>query len=383
MRGLPAGWYLEPARATLEASAIFGCSWQFVCHVADLPAPGTAARFDCGGRSAFVLRTRAGDLRAFRNACRHRGSRLVDGDPNTGFAFCVDARVRCPYHGWVYDDLGQLEAIPDGQRFDLLAAADRALAPLPVEQWRGLVFVAFDAARPAAEPGPALDDWPDVTTLRRLAEPRTVVVGADWKLACEHALDTAHLGVARASPRSRVFEPTGFAAAGADAVRAAGIPVDATRASWPARAYQRFAPDALASLQADFLFIWPNLLLVRGGDTLTVLQVLPGPPGACRLRTLRYGPPDVTRATRVLRYLHERVVRQALADDARLLERVQHGLASVDAAATSCVDDAQPGLRWFVERCRHALEPATIAPAPDVPRSRTRRARKPSSELPA
>jgi nitrite reductase/ring-hydroxylating ferredoxin subunit len=82
-------------------------------------APGTAARFDCAGRSAVVLRTRAGDLHGFRNACRHRGTRLVEGDPHTGLAFCVDGRFRCPYHGWTYDETGALVAI--GAESDPLA----------------------------------------------------------------------------------------------------------------------------------------------------------------------------------------------------------------------------------------------------------------------
>ena len=376
MRGLPAGWYLDPARGPLEFSAVFGRSWQFVCHVADLPAPGTAARFDCGGRSAFVLRTRALELRAFRNACSHRGSRLVDGDPGTGFAFCVDGRVRCPYHGWTYDEHGHLESIPPGQRFEGLEPGAAALAALPVAQWRGLVFVAF--AEPertlAAELDQVASDWPEVSAMRRLGEPRTLNVEADWKLACEHALDTAHLGVTRPAPKSRLFEPDGFTAAGPDALRAAGVEVDATRASWSARAFLQLRGEAGEASRARWLYLWPNLLLGATEDAVTVLQALPLRTGASRWRVLRYGRPDSSRATRVLRYLHERVVRRALQDDARLLERVQQGLVNVDAAATMPLDAAQTGLRWFVDRCRVAIErerPATVAAKPRPRRPRT------------
>ncbi|HET9694808.1 MAG TPA: aromatic ring-hydroxylating dioxygenase subunit alpha [Steroidobacteraceae bacterium] len=381
MRGLPAGWYLDPAHGPLEFAAVFARSWQFVCHSADLPAPGTAARFDCGGRSAFVLRTRALGLRAFRNACSHRGSRLVDGDPSTGFAFCIDGRVRCPYHGWTYDEHGHLESIPAGQRFDDLEPGAAALASLPVAEWRGLVFIAF--ADPQGALGTTLDeaasDWPDVSAMRRLAEPRTLVVEADWKLACEHALDTAHLGVARASPRSRLFEPGTYTAAGRDAVRAAGVAVDATRASWSARRYLEVAGNTAANAGVEWLYLWPNVLLCGSADALTVLQALPVRTGASRLRILRYGRPDSSRTTRLLRYLHERVVRRALQDDARLLERVQHGLANVDAATTLPVDASQTGLRWFLERCRLALEPATAEGKPAS--TRARRARKATAAI--
>ncbi|HET7203720.1 MAG TPA: aromatic ring-hydroxylating dioxygenase subunit alpha [Steroidobacteraceae bacterium] len=377
MRGLPAGWYLDPARGPLEFSAVFGRSWQFVCHAADLPAAGTAARFDCGGRSAFVLRTRALGLHAFRNACSHRGSRLVDGDPGTGLAFCVDGRVRCPYHGWTYDEQGRLESIPADQRFEESEPGAVALTSLPVAQWRGLVFVAFGAPERALEAAldEAATDWPDVPTMRRLAEPRTLAVEADWKLACEHALDTAHLGVTRPTPKSRLFEPGRFTVAGAEAMRAAGVPVDAARASWSARMFLRLSSPDAAPPRATWLYLWPNLLLGTTADTLTVLQALPVRTGTSRLRVLRYGRQDSSRTARLLRYLHERVVRRALLDDARLLERVQQGLANVDAATTMPIDAAQPGLRWFVERCRVVLERAS--PAPPRARTRTRRPRQP------
>jgi len=60
-----------------------------------------------------------------------------------------------------------------------------------------------------------------------------------------------------------------------------------------------------------------------------------------------------------------------LQDDARLLERAQHGLGNFEAAATFPVDLSQDGLCWFVERCRNAL-----APAPGKARPRRARPRK-------
>ena len=153
------------SRSALEFDAIFAPSWQFVCHASDLPAPGTAARFDCGGRSAVVLRTRAGALQGFRNVCRHRGSRLVDGDPHTGLAFCVDGRLRCPYHGWAYDDGGALVGVPERPAVRAVRSGGPFAAPC---RGRGVARARLRGIRAAAAPaGAAPPPRPGGPTWRR------------------------------------------------------------------------------------------------------------------------------------------------------------------------------------------------------------------------
>jgi carnitine monooxygenase subunit len=374
--GLPAGWYLDPARATLEFGQVFAGGWQFVCHVSDLPAAGTAARFDCAGRSAIVLRTGSGELRAFRNVCRHRGARLIDGDRATGLAFCVDARLRCPYHGWTYDDGGALVAIPESQ---LHAALDRSalgLYPLPVQQWRGLVFVAFGPpARPLHE---ALEQvagsWPDLGALRRLAEPASVTCGADWKLACEHLLDAQHRGVARPGLKPGVYAVPEFDRTGEDAIGGTAELATEDQGSWSTRVYRRLAGESTpAAARAEIVFLWPGTLLQLVPEGLTVQQVLPGVAGHCSLRESRYGAADASRETRLLRYLHARVRRHALAMDLRLLERTQHGLGNLEPGAAGPVADNEPALRWFIQRMRRACGDAGPGARPAAPRRVLRR----------
>ncbi len=371
MRGLPASDYLDAARAPLDYSAIFAPSWQFVCHAADLPAPGTAIRFDCGGRSAVVLRTKAGGLHGFRNVCRHRGTRLVEGDAHTGLAFCIDGRFRCPYHGWSYDEAGALAGIPDGQHFDASDAAAHALHPLHVAQWRGLVFVAFETPRLAVEQ--VLDAvaaaWPDLTSMRRVIEPRTTPCAADWKLACEHLLDTAHFDIPRPALKPRLFGPVVFERGNDEALQVtAEIASGAVGDTWSSRMYRRLLLDQQpAAARADYVYLWPNLLLQLAPDGLSIQQVLPGATGQCTFRELRYAVPDASREMRLLRYTHQRVRRQALTADVRLLARVQQGLMGLDAAETGPIAHGEVGLRWFADRCRaHVSPPAAPAKAPTV-----------------
>src|SRR5512145_1690034 len=152
MRGLAAPAYTDPAYFAAERDRILAPSWQIACHVADLPGPGTAIRFDFGGRSAVLLRARDGAIRGFLNVCRHRGSRLIDGDPVTGLAFCVDGRIRCPYHAWGYDETGALVHVPREGEYPDLERRALGLRPLPLETCAGFVFVAFaPPVRPVAD----------------------------------------------------------------------------------------------------------------------------------------------------------------------------------------------------------------------------------------
>jgi phenylpropionate dioxygenase-like ring-hydroxylating dioxygenase large terminal subunit len=378
VQGLPYSLYLEPSRTPQEAAAIFASSWQFVCHVSDLPAPGTAARFDCAGRSAIVLRTRSGELQAFRNACRHRGARLVEGDAHTGLAFCVDGRLRCPYHGWTYDDTGALVARPESQQFDAdFDPAQHALVPAHAAQWHGLVFVAFESPReslPAALHDIAAD-WPDLAPLRRLIEPRTTVCPADWKLAVEHLLDTAHAGVARPGSNWNVFASPQFTPVTAAALHARALAA-AERANdaWSARA-SRALLHRVPAAPAGFVFLWPNTLLQFAADGLTVLQVLPITAGQCTYRESRYALPDATREMQLLRYLQRRVRRQALQADARLLARVQQGMSS--GTEPGPIAASEPALHWFAARYREqmagqtGLEPGAALPRRARPKRRT------------
>jgi phenylpropionate dioxygenase-like ring-hydroxylating dioxygenase large terminal subunit len=380
--GLPAASYLDPAQATTERERIFDRSWQFVCHASDLPAPGTAIRFDCAARSSVVMRGTDGALHGFLNACRHRGSRLIDGDALTGLAFCVDSRLRCPYHGWTYDQAGALVAMPEPHRVADFDAELTALRPVHVEQWRGLVFIAVEPpALPLAE---ALEPFVPAQVgegslnLRRLGEPRNYSILADWKLASEHLLDLSHRVVARPAVKPQLFDVATFTPCGPLAVRAIGTITEVAAAtSWPVRAYAQWLPQG-APCHAEALFLWPNLLLQFAPDQLAVIQVLPGPTGSCQLREVAYGRAVASRELRLVRYAHARVRRSARAQDSRILERVQHGLASAGAAADGGpIAKNEVGLQWFVE----CLRAATTAAAGIKP-VRQRRLRKPVLAIP-
>jgi carnitine monooxygenase subunit len=375
--GLDGSRYTSPEVATLEREQVLLASWQLACHASDLPAAGTALRIDFAGRSAVVLRGGDGEVRGFLNVCRHRGSRIVDGDPRTGLAFCVQGRMRCPYHAWEYDDHGALAHVPREASYPGLDRAALSLEPIAVETWLGFVFIAFQRpARTVAsmfEPVRAELESRGFEGLRRLAEPHLQRCQADWKLLCEHRLDTFHLAIARPLRKPRVGGEIEIVVCDDDVLRLSSRIEAGESSSWSARAYDRWLPGPVepavpqARAVASY-FVWPNLEIGVYPDQLVIWSVASLQAGQSLLRSVSYALPDASREMRLARYLNHRIARRAAADDRRITERVQAGLAT-GAYQPGPIADGETGLRWFVERMRRAI----VAPPSRPPKSRRKR----------
>ena len=79
-RGLPGWTYHNEALFELEISELFLTHWQIAGHVSDVAKTGDYLTFDVGSERSVVIRGDDGNLRAFHNLCRHRGSRVAIGD---------------------------------------------------------------------------------------------------------------------------------------------------------------------------------------------------------------------------------------------------------------------------------------------------------------
>ena len=140
--GLPAWTYRSAALFDIEGDRVFRNHWHVVGHANDLSEPGDWLSFDLVGERAVVIRGKDGKLRAFHNTCRHRGSRLVEGEQG----HCRGA-LMCPFHSWVYTLEGELKAASQPEKFPALDPSDWSLKPIELECWRGFLFLRF-------EPGP-------------------------------------------------------------------------------------------------------------------------------------------------------------------------------------------------------------------------------------
>src|SRR5438309_600937 len=103
--------YTDPQLLDAEQELIFERTWQLAGHVSSLPRPGSYLTARAGNQPVLVVRDEDDRLRAYRNVCRHRGSRLLSGSGQ-----CKQA-IRCRYHGWTYKLDGSLIGIPEGMSY--------------------------------------------------------------------------------------------------------------------------------------------------------------------------------------------------------------------------------------------------------------------------
>ena len=154
------------------------------CPVAALPEPGSYVARHSAGVPIVVVRDMQGTIRAFRNACRHRGMQLAEGSGCTKI-------FRCNYHGWVYRLDGRLEYVPHEHGFPDLDKDSNGLVPVhSVDVQSGLVFVTQDEpiGLGALESLPALLSADPV-----IFETQEKVEEINWKLTAEGTLEGYHI----------------------------------------------------------------------------------------------------------------------------------------------------------------------------------------------
>lgn len=182
--------YTDLDRFERERSVLFRNIPNYAAHVSELPEAGSFVRRELGGVSALLVRGDDGVIRAFVNACRHRGTQLVADEQG-----CT-RRFVCPYHAWSYARDGSLAGVPSEFGFPSLEHGRNGLVELPLWQRNGLLWVLpgggndfnFDAYwDPVADEIEALNL--ERATLYR---PSSREWRANWKLIAEGGLESYH-----------------------------------------------------------------------------------------------------------------------------------------------------------------------------------------------
>ena len=121
---LPGWLYHDPEFFEAEKNAFLRASPQVVCHESEIARAGDWRSIDYLGESVIVIRGDDGVVRAFTNVCRHRGSRLVDGEGG-----CAKV-LTCPYHAWSYGRDGRLVGVMHKHEYPGLETEKLGLVPV-------------------------------------------------------------------------------------------------------------------------------------------------------------------------------------------------------------------------------------------------------------
>ena len=181
----PWSWYSDPAVLAAERERIFRRAWHYVGHAGRLPEPSSYFACMTGGLPVVVTRDGGGELRAFLNVCRHRGSEIVAGAGRR-------ETLQCPYHAWTYGLDGQLRAAPRAEREDGFDAAGLGLVALSLDRWGPFLFVGADPEAPPPSQLLAAARLPFDPAELVFRERIDYALEANWKVAVENFLECYH-----------------------------------------------------------------------------------------------------------------------------------------------------------------------------------------------
>src|SRR5262245_58420773 len=101
-RTLPQRYYTSEEVFRAETERLFYGQWFCIGRAEQIPVSGDYFLAQIAGESLIVVRGRGqgcgkGEIRAFFNVCRHRGTRICTEERGQ-FA----GSIQCPYHAWTY-----------------------------------------------------------------------------------------------------------------------------------------------------------------------------------------------------------------------------------------------------------------------------------------
>lgn len=269
-------YFVSPEIFAEEQEQIFSAQWVLVGHESQIASTGDYIVQQGIGESLIVIRDKSGEIRAFYNVCRHRGTRLKEDACGHASA------IQCSYHAWTYGLDGKLIGAPHMDDVPGFDKADYSLHAVNLGLWEGFIFVNL-----AKKPMP-LEEWFAPLagkfshwnmSILRSAKRIEYDVRANWKLMFENYSECYHCpGVhpmlSKVSPYDSaendlcegpflggfmsITKGAGLTMSG----RACALPVGGTNAADSQRVfYYSIFPNMLLSLHPEYVMVhqlWPQ-----------------------------------------------------------------------------------------------------------------------------
>lgn len=328
--GIPPACYADDGLLPLERRAIFGRGWIGLGLADQWRTPGAYSAVDLAGVPVIVVRNRAGELKAFANSCRHRGSALLAGSGTC-------KKIKCPFHWWTYDLDGRLKVYPRMENAAGFDPADYGLVEFPLECRHGLAYVSLDSQPPSIDQW--LGDfgrWHDPWRLDELVVTRVreFSVDCNWKAFIEVFNEYYHLPAVHPDSISWMYpdpDPIddsegAFATQFGETTAAAALLGDSQSQALPVGP----GLEGRQRLGTRYSWIFPNLTFAASQDSLWMYSALPQMAGRCTVTQTIAFPKASTELddfeTRAEHYY--RRIDAALDEDLPFLLEQQRGLAS-------------------------------------------------------
>lgn len=289
-----------------------------------IPEAGSAVAIDSYGRNVILTRAKDGVVRAFINACSHKGSKLIeDNDPHK------TARLICPYHAWTFSLTGKVLGVPRIETFGGLCKDDRPLIELACEEKGGVIWVGqqrdrdYDFAK--IEPQ-VIEDFGALNLAgMHLYGRKLFDLKANWKLVLEPFLEGYHVQRLHAKSVGPMF---------------ADVPSTVTR--YPRAIRQtsgkaKFAPEMLDvpgenihKLITHAYQVFPNLVVVTSPYYISVMILAPRAPDRTIVdyMMLTREAPDNPKAEELFERSYRMILDVFGNEDFRAAEISQSGLSS-------------------------------------------------------
>ncbi len=227
--------YTDPELFELEIKYIWESTWIYIGHDSQIPNPNDYLTTVIGRQPVIISRGADGVLRGFINACSHRGAmvcRKAKGNAK---------RWMCHYHGWVYDNRGELLDVKgqaEGGYTDDWNKSNFGLTRLPhVSSYHGFIFASLNADVPdikthlaAAAPFVEMFTNESADGLEVLRGHSVYTHRGNWKMQAENGVDGYHVDIVHASYfQMAQLRAKKAAEAGGDNVKAIKIDMENTR----------------------------------------------------------------------------------------------------------------------------------------------------------
>ena len=282
---LPASEFYCPDLFAREREKLFTQTPQPVAFSGEIARPGSFLTLQVLDVPVLLTRDESGQLRAFINACSHRGAQVASGHGQR-------RRLVCPFHGWAYSLDGGLCGRPQETSFDT-PEEDCALLPLAVSERQGIVVVAISEAVSQQAVDDALIELGEEIghchfERYRPLERRQFNPEANWKLVTDLSLESYHFSTLHRDSVGQVLAPN------------AAVDTFGRHSRWafPLKSIDRLAdlqeaawPDAIEGSCTYTLF--PGVMLIVNALGAQMIRAEPGrSPGESRVVYVGMCAPD-------------------------------------------------------------------------------------------